>query len=135
MIAKIENALAGLGLPVFDYSFDRTKKYVGSDGRAIQIRDYITYETIYERPSLRADDEDIETEINIDVDVWIAAQASQSAKADTYKLKVRDALRSAGYIINQTEKIYEDATQYFHIVVNVTDVAATEKYTEESNNG
>lgn len=135
MIQKIETALTGIGLPVFDYSFDRTKKYVDASGKAVTIRDYITYETIYERPALRADDEDIETELNIDVDVWIAAQVSQSALADKYKLKVRDALRNAGYIINQTEKLYEDVTNYYHIIVNVTDVETTEKYQEVNNNG
>ena len=118
----IEEALNPLGLKVFDYFFDSTKKYKNADGQYVTIDEYITYQTIVETPITYADDVDEFTEKQIDVDYFTQSHSN----LNLYKLRIRDALRNAGYTISDTVVQYESDTRYWHLTVTVSLIEKTE---------
>lgn len=126
MTEPIEKALEPLGLRVFDYFFNSANKYKNAEGELITISEYITYQTIMETPITYADDIDEYTEKQIDVDLF----TQDHAKINNYKIRIRDALRAAGYTITDTVVQYEADTRYWHATVTVSLIEKTETITE-----
>lgn len=124
MILQIEQALSPIGLFVFDHFFDSTKKYKDAQGNDISINEYITYYVIQETPITYADNVDEYTELTIDVNCF----TQNKTNANTYKLKIRDALRNAGFTITDTILQYESDTRYYHSTISISKIENTEKY-------
>ncbi|MBQ0090285.1 MAG: hypothetical protein KBT27_13245 [Prevotellaceae bacterium] len=122
MTVSIEEALKSIGLHVFDYYFDSSKKYKNSKGEYVEIDEYITYQTIIETPLTYADDVDEYTVKQIDVDLFTQSHIN----LNKYKLKIRDALRISGYTITDTLVQYESDSRYWHLTITVSTIEITE---------
>lgn len=72
---------------------------------------YITFNYADERPLLNADDTDIYDETVIQVHYFTKSNPQTNKKA------IRKALRSAGFLIQNTQELYESDTGYTHVIV------------------
>lgn len=95
----IISALSSLNLP------DEPNHYEGT------ATEYITFNYVDERPSLRADDTDIYDETTIQVHYFTKGNPQPNKKA------IRRLLRASGFTIISTSEFYESDTKFNHIVV------------------
>lgn len=93
------SALSPLGLPV------SSNVYTGA------ATDYIVFQYADERPALSADDADIYDATVIQVHYFAKGNPQANKKA------IRKALRSAGFLIQNTQEFYETDTKYTHVIV------------------
>lgn len=73
--------------------------------------EYIVFNYADERPEVCADDTDILDSTTIQVHYFTKANPQANKKA------IRKALRSAGFLIQSTQELYESDTGYTHVVV------------------
>lgn len=108
---------ADIDYPVFEDFYDSNKTYLDEDGDALpKYTEWIAYNISSETPSQFADDWDEYTTIDYDVHFFTRSNST----ANTMKVELRNALRDGGYIIEQTQKSYENDTGYYHVLVSVT---------------
>ena len=120
----VEHAVANAALKanVFADFYDSNKVYLDSEGNTLpKLTEWITYNLVLETPSY-ADDWDAYTEREIDVHYF--TRSLTDVRSMTVKL--RNALRNEGYIIQQTQRSYESDTKYYHLIISIIEQIETE---------
>ena len=95
----IISGLASLSIPV------SANVYTGA------LQEYIVFNYSDERPALRADDTDINTETTIQVHYFT------KGNPQTKKASIKTLLKAAGFTIISTQELYETDTQFIHVIV------------------
>ena len=95
----VKSALASLNLPVSANTYD---------GTAVE---YITFNYVDERPSLYADDTDINDQTIVQVHYFTKSDPQTNKKA------IRRLLRAVGFTIISTQEFYESDTKFVHVVI------------------
>lgn len=124
----IPTALSAVDVKCFRDIYDSAVVYKDERGRKIDIKDWVVYTLVQEASAQFADDEDVA----IRVDWYVNYYCSEISKAEQMKLKIRDALRSAGFTINNTTLSYENETRLYHLMIYVTELCGME-YSEIEN--
>lgn len=120
----VENAVANaeLNVNVFSDYYDSNKVYLDSESKPLpKLTEWITYNLVLESPSY-ADDWDAYTEREIDVHYF--TRSLSDVRSMTVRL--RNALRNEGYIIQQTQRNYESDTKYYHLIISIIEQLETE---------
>ena len=121
----VENAVktAELSYNVFADFYDSNKRYIDENGNELpRLSEWIAYNVVYESPSQYADDYDAYTSRDIDVHFFTKSKATQ----ESVKKSLRNALRTEGYVIKQTQTMYEDDTKYYHLIISIFENDLTE---------
>jgi hypothetical protein len=121
----VEHAVqtASLGYQVFQDFYDSNIRYFDVNGAQLpRLSEWITYNTVYETVTLYADDWDAYTGKYLDVHFF----TKDKSTANAVKIKLRNALRKEGYVIQQTQCSYESDTLYYHLIISVYDNDNTE---------
>lgn len=120
----VENAVANaeLNVNVFPDYYDSNKVYLDSESKPLpKLTEWITYNLVLESPSY-ADDWDAYTEREIDVHYFTRSLADVRRMT----VRLRNALRNEGYIIQQTQRNYESDTKYYHLIISIIEQLETE---------
>lgn len=96
---KVREVLKPTGVPVVKL------KYSGEEST------YITFFQYNEMGSLYADDEELESRLSIQVDVWSIGDYTELVK------EVKRLMYNAGFRRNSLRETYEDDTKIFHTVI------------------
>lgn len=95
----IKTALASLNLPI------EADKYTGA------VTEYIVFNYVSESPGVYADDADIEDETTVRINYYV--KGNPHAKKET----IRQLMRNAGFEISDTLIMYEEDTNYNHVII------------------
>lgn len=120
----VENAVATaeLNVNVFPDFYDSNKVYLDANSQPLpKLTEWIAYNLVIETPSY-ADDWDAYTEREIDVHYF--TRSLTDVRSMTVRL--RNALRNEGYIIQQTQRNYESDTKYYHLIISIIEQIETE---------
>lgn len=120
----VENAVAvaDLKVNVFPDFYDSNKVYLDANSQPLpKLTEWIAYNLVVETPSY-ADDWDAYTEREIDVHYF--TRSLTDVRSMTVRL--RNALRNEGYIIQQTQRSYESDSKYYHLIISIIEQIETE---------
>ena len=99
--ATIKTALSSLGLPVMFGRYEGT------------ATEYITFNYSDDRPALNADDTDLYSDISLQIHYYTKGDAESNKK------NIRRLIRAAGFSIVSTAQLYEDDTEYNHVIIEI----------------
>lgn len=120
----VEHAVANsdIKVNVFPDFYDSNKVYLDANSQPLpKLTEWIAYNLVVETPSY-ADDWDAYTEREIDVHYF--TRSLTDVRSMTVRL--RNALRTEGYIIQQTQRSYESDSKYYHLIISIIEQIETE---------
>lgn len=120
----VEHAVANsdIKVNVFSDFYDSNKVYLDANSQPLpKLTEWIAYNLVVETPSY-ADDWDAYTEREIDVHYFTRSLTD----VRTMTVKLRNALRTEGYIIQQTQRSYESDSKYYHLIISIIEQIETE---------
>lgn len=115
---RIIEALSTVDLYAFPDYYDSKSTQYDADGAVIpEQTEWITFNYVSEAPTIYADDVDLFESATVDVHFF----TPNGGNVQSYKKQIKNALRSADFVIESTELFYENDSGMWHGIVTISD--------------